>query len=77
MDKDRYKTTQEISSKIWKIYKERLESMRADEMWWDETVVTFNSFAATYKNTTHEKYVFRYALACLEDLETVYKELTS
>ena len=71
---DRYAETQQISGEIWSIYKSRLKCMKNTDSWWDETVRAFNEYAADYMSSTHRAYVYRYTTACLEDLETVWKE---
>jgi len=73
MLKERHTETKKISTEIWAIYVTRLNSIDAgvNDKWWDETVSLFNGVTKKYKGTTHEKYVSKYVMACLDDLGEV------
>ena len=79
----RYKETREISAELWKIYKERHSEIEKaltfkqseQEEWWDKTVKIFNTAAEKYFDTTHEYYAHAYSIACLDDLNAIWKAL--
>ena len=75
--KERHAETKKISAEIWAIYVNRLNTMQGElpDTWWDDTVGLFNVEVKKYRGGSHEKYVTKYVMACLDDLEEICKEI--
>lgn len=79
--KERYKTTLKISGDLWTVYKKAigeidkvltLDEMRQDN-WWDQKFKEFQEIVKPYIGTTHEFYANQYSVACMDDLNAVWK----
>lgn len=79
--KRRYKETLRISGDLWDTYKKYSITMdKAFELpepeqrdWWNRVNQEFMNVVQKYYKTTHEFYAQEYAIACLDDLNTVWK----